>query len=95
MKITHWGEDYALVKIGSKEFETGINLARALEREILRHEKELSLTPTKGLNDSFHNMFKMRKEAARSLGSISTDRKTISSRENGKKGGRPSKKISE
>lgn len=44
MKITHWGEDYATLKVGTKEFEISIELAEAIERYI----KKLTWNAIKG-----------------------------------------------
>lgn len=32
IKIIHWGEDYATIKVGIKEFDVSIELAKAIER---------------------------------------------------------------
>lgn len=36
IKIIHLGEDYAIIKVGTKEFEVSIELAQALKRQINR-----------------------------------------------------------
>lgn len=33
IKVTHWGEDYATIKVGTKEFEVSIEIAKAIERQ--------------------------------------------------------------
>jgi hypothetical protein len=40
IKIMHWGEDYAIVKIGTKEFTVSIELAKSLERQIKKSKKQ-------------------------------------------------------
>jgi len=39
LKITHWGQDYATLKVGTKEFEISIGLGEAIERHIKRNAK--------------------------------------------------------
>lgn len=72
MKITHWGEDYATLRIGRRDFEISISLAKALSKQI-----------QVGLLDS--------RSAASVMGSSKTERKSLSSKQNGIKGGRPRK----
>lgn len=45
MKVTHYGEDYAKIKVNGKEFEVALGLAEAIEAEQKRGQF-LAVVPT-------------------------------------------------